>query len=114
MQAGRYNFDFNAKVYGSGSIEKALEEETDDEEKLIIVDEAHKYRNEKTKDYANLHRLCQGNKVILLTATPYNNAPKDIFSMIKLFQIPAKSTIRTVSNLSYSFRKIAGRLLRRR
>jgi len=103
----RYNFDFNAKVYGSGSIEKALEDETDDEEKLIIVDEAHKYRNEKTKDYANLHRLCQGSKVILLTATPFNNAPKDIFSMIKLFQIPAKSTIQTVSNLSYSFRKIA-------
>ncbi|MBE3128180.1 MAG: helicase [Actinobacteria bacterium] len=102
----RFNFDFNAKVYGSGSIEKALIENNDSEEKLIIVDEAHKYRNEVTQDYANLHKLCQGNKVILLTATPFNNLPEDIFSMIKLFQIPTLSTIQTENNLSNAFREI--------
>ena len=103
----RYNFDFNAKIYGSGSIEKALiENQNYEEEKLVIVDEAHKYRNEFTQDYANLHKLCQGNKVILLTATPFNNAPQDIFSMIKLFQIPALSTIQTQINLSDTFRSI--------
>lgn len=100
-----YDFDLTAKVYSSGSIEKALEED-DGEEKVIIVDEAHKYRNENTDDYANLHKLCQGKKVILLTATPFNNRPQDIFSMIRLFQIPAKSTIRTVDNLSYRFQEL--------
>lgn len=100
-----YDFDLTAKIYSSGSIEKALEED-DGEEKVIIVDEAHKYRNENTDDYANLHKLCQGKKVILLTATPFNNRPQDIFSMIRLFQIPAKSTIRTVDNLSYRFQEL--------
>ncbi|MDP2866599.1 MAG: helicase, partial [Elusimicrobiota bacterium] len=52
------------------------------------------------------HKLCQGKKVILLTATPFNNRPQDIFSMIRLFQIPAKSTIRTVDNLSYRFQEL--------
>jgi len=102
----RFLFDFNAKIYGSGSIDKALLDNSDGEEKLIIVDEAHKYRNEGTQDYANLHKLCQGNKVILLTATPFNNLPEDIFSMIKLFQIPTFSTIQTESNLSNTFRII--------
>ncbi len=102
----RVLFGLNAVVYGSGSIQKALdykEAKFPDEEFLIIVDEAHKYRNEDTEDYILLHRLCQGNKVLLLTATPFNNRPQDVFAMIKLFQIPSKSTIRTVDNLSYHF-----------
>lgn len=102
----RFDFEFNAKVYSSGKIEDALKENSDDEEKLIIIDEAHKYRNELTLDYANLHKLCQKNKVVLLTATPFNNRPQDIFSMVKLFQLPTRSTIQTVENLSYQFKKL--------
>lgn len=102
----RFDFRFNARVYSSGKIEQAVSENSHDEEKLIIIDEAHKYRNELTEDYANLHQLCQRNKVMLLSATPFNNRPQDIFSMIKLFQIPTRSTIQTVDNLSYQFRKL--------
>jgi len=102
----RYLFDFNAKVFSSGKIENALKDNFIDEERLIIIDEAHKYRNEMTRDYGFLHQLCQGNKVVLLTATPFNNRPQDIFSMIKLFQIPSKSTIQTVDNLAYQFRDL--------
>lgn len=103
----RYNiFNFQGKVHSRGAIEKALIENDDGEQKLIIIDEAHTYRNELTKDYADLHRLCQGNKVILLTATPFNNRPQDILAMIKLFQIPSRSTIQTVDNLSYQFREL--------
>lgn len=102
----KYDFNFRAKVYSSGKILNALESNQSDFQKLIIIDEAHKYRNEDTEDYANLHKLCQKNKVILLTATPFNNRPQDIFSLIKLFQITAKSTIQTVDNLSYQFREL--------
>lgn len=103
-----YTWDFvlNARIYSSGKIVQALEENDDGEQKLIIIDEAHKYRNEATTDYANLHKLCQKNKVVLLSATPFNNRPQDIFSLIRLFQITAKSTIRTVDNLSYQFREL--------
>lgn len=102
----RYDFDFNAKIYSSGKIEQALLENDHDEEKLIIIDEAHKYRNELTADYATLHKLCQRNKIILLSATPFNNRPQDVFSMVKLFQIPTRSTIQTVDNLSFQFRRL--------
>jgi superfamily II DNA or RNA helicase len=102
----RYDFEFNARVYSSGRIEQVLKESESEEERLIIIDEAHKYRNELTTDYANLHKLCQRNKVILLTATPFNNRPQDIFSMVKLFQLPTRSTIQTVENLSYQFKKL--------
>lgn len=102
----RYDFEFNAKIYSSGKIEQALEENNADEEKLLIIDEAHKYRNELTADYANLHQLCQRNKVMLLSATPFNNRPQDVFSMVKLFQIPTRSTIQTVDNLSYQFMEL--------
>jgi len=102
----RSDFWFNARIYSSGKITQALEENENDEQKLIIIDEAHKYRNENTEDYANLHKLCQKNKVVLLSATPFNNRPQDIFSLIRLFQITAKSTIRTVDNLSYQFREL--------
>jgi ERCC4-related helicase len=102
----RSDFWFNAKIYSSGKILQALEENNDGEQKLVIIDEAHKYRNEDTEDYANLHKLCQKNKIVLLSATPFNNRPQDIFSLIRLFQITAKSTIRTVDNLSYQFREL--------
>jgi superfamily II DNA or RNA helicase/HKD family nuclease len=105
----RFDFYFNAKVYSSGRIKAALDENQDDEEKLIIIDEAHKYRNELTADYANLHKLCQQNKVIQLSATPFNNRPQDIFAMIKLFQIPTRSTIQAVENLSYQFQMLVAK-----
>ncbi|MCU0290055.1 MAG: phospholipase D-like domain-containing protein, partial [Acidobacteria bacterium] len=105
-EAFRWDFDFNARVYSSGMIKNALDENAEADDLLIIIDEAHKYRNEASESYALLHRLCQGNKVILLTATPYSNKPQDIFAMIKLFQVPAKSTIQTVENLSHEFKRL--------
>lgn len=102
------DFDITATVYTSGKLEDALEHYNNivrkDEKFLIIVDEAHRYKNEFTRDYSFLHELCMGNKVVLLTATPYNNRPEDIYSMIKLFQIPNKSTLKTVANLGSAFK----------
>ena len=101
-----------SKVFSRGVIGKALEyyrenSKADKNEKwLIIIDEAHNYRNEYTQDYAILHELCQGNNVMLLTATPFNNQPSDIYSMLKLFQIPTKSTLQAVSNLGETFREL--------
>jgi hypothetical protein len=101
------DFDYRARIFSSGKIEDALDFNSEREgEKLIIIDEAHKYRNELTADYANLHKLCQRNKVILLSATPFNNRPQDIFSMVKLFQLPTRTTLQTVDNLSYQFREL--------
>ena len=106
-------FGFTASVFSSGKIELALEHYRQivrqDEKFLIIVDEAHKYKNEYIQAYSTLHDLCMGNKVMLLTATPFNNRPEDIYSMLKLFQIPSKSTLRTVSNLGVVFKELISR-----
>lgn len=106
----RDEFGFTATVFSSGKIENAVlyyqELVKPDEQFLIIIDEAHRFRNEYTQDYALLHNLCSGNKVLLLTATPFNNQPADIYALIKLFQIPSNSTLKTVENLGASFKDL--------
>lgn len=101
-----YEFGYNTRVYSSGRIEAAIKENHYDAEQLVIVDEAHRYRNEDTFDYQNLHKLCLNNKVLLLTATPFNNDPKDVFALVKLFDTPSQSRINTVENLSIEFREL--------
>ncbi|MGC9189076.1 MAG: SNF2-related protein, partial [Sulfurihydrogenibium sp.] len=82
------------KAYSVGKLEDILEIVNNDPEvKVVIVDEAHRFRNEETKSYDLLSKITKGKKVILLTATPFNNRPSDVFSLIKLFQIPKKSTL---------------------
>lgn len=102
-----------ARVFSSGALEDVYKRYKDNNRPLlIIVDEAHRYRNEDTDDYRRLHHICSShpeNKVVLLTATPFNNDPKDVFALVKLFQIPGQSTIRSVDNLSLRFRELIDR-----
>lgn len=102
-----------ARVFSSGAIDDVYDKyKNHNQPLLIIVDEAHRYRNEDTDNYRMLHHVCNShpkNKVILLTATPFNNDPKDVFALVKLFQIPGQSTIRSVDNLSLRFREIVER-----
>jgi hypothetical protein len=111
-----YKEDFGirgSKIFSSGAIKDVFERYRNPSEPiLIILDEAHRYRNEDTTDYQMLHQISRShadNKVLLLTATPFNNAPKDIFALVKLFQTPGRSTIRTVEKLGLRFRELVGR-----
>jgi len=111
-----YKVEFRVRgprVMSSGNI-KAVHEVYSDSHKplLVIVDEAHRFRNEDTSDYQRLHQICRSNprnKVVLLTATPFNNSPKDIFALMRLFQTPGQSTIRSIDNLSFRFRELIKR-----
>ena len=69
----------------------------------IIIDEAHRFRTETTITYEKLAEICRGKRIILVTATPYNNAPKDILSLLKLFQKARKSTIPNLPDLEGFF-----------
>jgi superfamily II DNA or RNA helicase/HKD family nuclease len=71
---------------------------------VVIVDEAHYFRNQDTADYEALLTICRDRIVILLTATPFNNSPADIFSLLKLFIVPGKSGITIDDNLEGLFR----------
>lgn len=102
-----------SKVYSGGKISDIYEKyQEPTEPMLLIIDEAHRYRNEDTDDYKLLHQIARShprNKVILMTATPFNNDPKDVFALIKLFQTPGQSTIRSIDNLSLRYRELIQR-----
>jgi superfamily II DNA or RNA helicase len=52
---------------------------------LLLVDEAHAFRNPRTRRYDGLARIAAGRRVALLTATPLNNSPADLAALVHLF-----------------------------
>ena len=98
-------FDFGVKKYeveSLGKLDKILKKDIDKYD-TIFIDEAHRFRNEYTYGFEKLIEITYGKKVVLVTATPLNNTFQDIFSQIKLFQSPKKSTIPGVINLEKFF-----------
>lgn len=106
------NFGLNDwEVESRGKIEELAQADESylEDIEVIIVDEAHSFRNQDTDSYAALFSLCKNKKVILLTATPINNAPMDIYSLLNLFIVPGKSPITLDDNLQARFRGINSR-----
>ncbi len=92
------------KIFSIGDLENAISYINKYQDiKTIIVDEAHRFRNERTQSYHYLHEICRDKNVILLSATPFNNKPSDIFSLLKLFTIPKKSSIVYEEDLKTKF-----------
>ena len=81
-----------------------------DKYKNIFIDEAHRFRTEMNITYEKLAQICRGKRVILVTATPLNNSPKDILSQIKLFQKARRSTIPNLPNLESFFKNLDKKL----
>ncbi|MGD8278167.1 MAG: DEAD/DEAH box helicase [Gemmatimonadota bacterium] len=52
---------------------------------LVVVDEAHAFRNPRTRRYRELAALCAGARVLLVTATPVNNSLSDLYFLLRLF-----------------------------
>ncbi|HUF26500.1 MAG TPA: DEAD/DEAH box helicase [Gemmatimonadaceae bacterium] len=52
---------------------------------LVIVDEAHHFRNPKTRRYAALASLTRRSRVLLLTATPVHNRAGELAAILALF-----------------------------
>lgn len=92
-----------------GKLEDLLERDTD-KYKNVIIDEAHRFRNEGNRTYEMLAEICRNKRVILVTATPYNNSPWDILSEIKLFQNSKKSTIPNMPDIEDFFKGLAKNL----
>jgi len=100
---------YDWEVRSSGDLENTLEfvNKAKDIE-VVIVDEAHRFRNQDTKDYELLKNICREKQVILLTATPFNNRPGDILALLKLFITPKKSSITLENNLVDQFKGFKG------
>ncbi len=78
--------------------------------KNVFIDEAHRFRNEDNETYAKLHLICRRKRVILVTATPFNNRPNDLLSQLKLFQPSRRSTLPHLPNLDSFFAGLNKRL----
>lgn len=115
-----FGIDKYAKFITNGSLNKVLDEDNydywnADEYDLVLVDEAHKFRSHTTNAFEQLQEICkmprinQGHikgykkKVMLISATPMNNSPADIYNEILLFQDPRHCTIDGVANLTAFF-----------
>lgn len=111
----------NCRIITNGSIQK--EEEHFGEYDLVIVDEAHRFRTNTAEGYKLLQTLCKSpaprggilgaepnrKKVILVSATPLNNSPKDVQNLVGLFQDLNGSTNLDVPNLSAFFKPLVKR-----
>lgn len=96
-------------VWSRGDLKNALKfvNNANDIE-VVIVDEVHWFRNQDTENYELLKNICREKQVILLTATPFNNRPGDILSLLKLFITPKQSSITLESNLVDQFKGFKG------
>jgi len=53
--------------------------------RLLVVDEAHRFRNPETNRYRALARLAVARTVLLVTATPVHNRVAELFHLFRLF-----------------------------
>lgn len=121
--AREFQLDMHFTFISLGSLHKILDEEhhkagNADEFDLIVVDESHKFRNDYTGMYVKLQEICKRpraraaengdtrKKVILVSATPLNNRPKDIENQLYLFQDRRNSTLENIQNLQEYFKTI--------
>lgn len=95
---------------------------------LVIVDEAHGFRNGTAGRYGDLQQICKAprngdrgipgaKKVMLLSATPLNNRPEDFLNLILLFQDANRPNLRGITNLDTLFapwKQQYGRLIQNR
>lgn len=110
----------NCSFISTGSLHRVIDNEildypNADEYDLIIIDEAHKFRNDTSQMYEKLQTITKTDrripgvdgdvkkKVMLLTATPLNNHPADIENQVYLFQDKRNSNLPAVKDLQQFF-----------
>ncbi len=105
-----HDFNIPADFISIGNLDEAKRVSKNRDFKNIIIDEAHRFRNENTISYEKLAEICRGKRVILVTATPFNNSPKDLLSLIKLFQNVKNSNIPGTKDLDSFFNNLEKKL----
>ena len=93
----KFRIDDAFTIITNGSLAKISDAKIYD---MVIVDEAHKFRNNTADAYDLLQIICktpneedEAKKVMLISATPLNNRPQDLYNQILLFQDGNNSTL---------------------
>lgn len=115
----QFGIDRHTKFISNGRLEKLIKGDDlnywpREDYDLILVDEAHRYRNHTSQMFSQLQRICKTprtgegliagtkKKVMLISATPLNNRPQDLYYQLLLFQDARRSTL-PVTNLQTFF-----------
>jgi SNF2 family DNA or RNA helicase len=115
----QFGIDRHTKFITNGRLEKIVDGKdlnywAKEDYDLVLVDEAHRYRNHTSTMFGNLQRICKAprngeglvtgtkKKVILISATPLNNRPQDLYYQLLLFQDARRSTL-PITNLQSFF-----------
>lgn len=115
----QFGIDKDARFVSNGSLHKVLDKNSEDywpieDYDLILVDEAHKFRNHKSAMFNQLQLICKTpravegglagrhKKVVLISATPLNNRPEDIYYQLQLFLNKTRSQ-HPITNLQAFF-----------
>ena len=115
-----FGIDKYTQFVSNGSLSKILDTDNynywnAEDFDLVLVDEAHKFRNHTTGAFKELQEICKmprletgyipgyKKKVMLISATPMNNTLSDIYYQITMFQDPRQCTIDGVPNLTNFF-----------
>ncbi len=115
----QFGLDKDTKYVSSGSLHKVLQKDSEDywpveDYDLILVDEAHKFRNHKSDMFNKLQLICKApravegglpgrqKKIVLISATPLNNRPEDIYYQLQLFLNKTRSQ-HPITNLQAFF-----------
>jgi hypothetical protein len=107
------DFGFRSRDYkceSIGKLDSLLKNDNHEAFDIVLIDESHRFRTEETETYEKLAEICRGKKVILVTATPYNNSPMDLLAQIKLFQRTRASTLPNLLDLEGFFKGLMKRL----
>lgn len=98
-----------ADVVSLGKLESVNDKGTD-KYSYVFIDEAHRFRNSDTESFTQLHQICRGKKIVLISATPINNYTSDIENQLYLFQSKQSGTINGIKNLEGFFRGLNSKL----
>lgn len=99
-------------VESLGKLDKIIAKGTD-KYSYVFVDEAHRFRNSGTEAFTELHQICRGKKVVLISATPINNYTSDVENQIYLFQAKQSGTINGIKNIEGFFRGLNAKLAKK-
>ncbi len=72
---------------------------------LVVVDEAHRFRNPHTIRYQTLSQVVANAHVLLVTATPVVNNPNDLLHLLRLFLPDHGLAIHGISSLEAALRE---------
>jgi len=104
-----FGIDRHTKFITNGSLDKILDGHLNywpkEEYDLVLIDEAHRYRNHTSQMFSAIQRICKAprngeglipgtkKKVVLISATPLNNRPQDLYYQLLLFQDGRRSSL---------------------